>query len=847
MITIHKQEINATVIGFILFICIIPLPIIPVKSATGTINWEEYNWNTDYHSTSQISTTYFDSRSDVLWFQKWDHLHAQALKSQNLDLGNTFTVLVDYFPQGVYSWSWGATFKIIWQGGGIAWIKDQSDSYTEWGMTGQSSIQQYNKISDGKWYQLKITSTSSKIIISYDDLSDSSGYFELMNANKDSSMTGPITISLGTDRVDDYSTYYLRESYYYDNLRPLKDIIEPDLSSYRIFVEEYPIYYTRPTGLSPLIQSDDYGMWYTLPFAVPLFGTPIHSVYICSNGYLLTDRQSGIVNGNCEYSNTNLGLQTKYMIAPFWDDLRTDLAGGIATDPGVYVWNDGSSRITFEWVATRFGAPSDSFKFQVSLRVNGDHRFSYGDATNRQNFSPTIGMSNLRPDWILNPKNIWNLISDPYWESNLNSLFLDSGPTDEFFWDRGPGIPILHPPTNRLLQSTGWSPECNSDPITCMEVHGGPPGSRNYVPDELTFSFQINDPKYFFTTLKYSSDVWTPMQSAAGYSLVYLIEYMVPKDRVAGTGFPITLSNLPGHIWHYAECNGYYGGVRNCEIDVHLFNPLLIQANTQYFASVYVDMLPGYTAEYNIAQESEVYADPFPWEGTVFNQRDWYKQYIGQYWWDDRGVGRFGCGPSYLPLEIKNTNNLTSLSVSSPDEGPFDDFVKIKRWQNIKTKQDLSAYINLRQKEGNQVMKTLKDEELTEIVVTFNTGIDPEKFIEYANNMKLNINQYGLKGDQSITGQITVSENFPFTFDSYSYLVNKVNGQNLKVTDFFGHLNKNQIKDLNKYFDIQLVDFVEDQETLKIKGDYSQLGYGLITVPMFSLTYYNSLISNEVY
>jgi len=80
------------------------------------------------------------------------------------------------------------------------------------------------------------------------------------------------------------------------------------------------------------------------------------------------------------------------MIAPFWDDLRTDRAGGIVSNPGVYV-DKYSEHMVITWEATRYGASQDSIKFQAIIYRNGDVRFNLDNATNFANFSPTLGIS----------------------------------------------------------------------------------------------------------------------------------------------------------------------------------------------------------------------------------------------------------------------------------------------------------------------------------------------------------------------------------------------------------------------------------------------------------------------
>ncbi|MDI6814038.1 MAG: Ig-like domain-containing protein, partial [Desulfitobacteriaceae bacterium] len=133
---------------------------------------------------------------------------------------------------------------------------------------------------------------------------------------------------------------------------------------------------------------DDIGTWYTLPWAFPFWGEPKSRVYISSNGFLIFDPTSA----TDDWVNSLNGLRARWEIAPFWDDLRTDSAGGIVSTPGVYV--DGySNKIVITWEATRYGGRADSIKFQAVLFRNGDIQLSIAEATNLRRFSPTLGIS----------------------------------------------------------------------------------------------------------------------------------------------------------------------------------------------------------------------------------------------------------------------------------------------------------------------------------------------------------------------------------------------------------------------------------------------------------------------
>jgi len=133
---------------------------------------------------------------------------------------------------------------------------------------------------------------------------------------------------------------------------------------------------------------DDAGSWQDIPFGFPFWRTPKTRIYLCSNGFGLFDPTAP----TNDYRNSLSKLIDSWMIAPFWDDLRTDRTGGIVSEPGVYVDNY-SDRFVITWETTRYGDSSDSIKFQAILYRNGDVRINIDNATNFADFTPTLGIS----------------------------------------------------------------------------------------------------------------------------------------------------------------------------------------------------------------------------------------------------------------------------------------------------------------------------------------------------------------------------------------------------------------------------------------------------------------------
>jgi hypothetical protein len=133
---------------------------------------------------------------------------------------------------------------------------------------------------------------------------------------------------------------------------------------------------------------DDVGSWQDITFDFPFWREFKTRVYICSNGFGIFDPTAS----TNDYTNSLAELQGRWKIAPFWDDLRTDMDGGIVTNAGVYV-DKYSDHFVITWETTRYGASGDSIKFQAILHRNGDVRFNVNNATNFNNFTPTLGIS----------------------------------------------------------------------------------------------------------------------------------------------------------------------------------------------------------------------------------------------------------------------------------------------------------------------------------------------------------------------------------------------------------------------------------------------------------------------
>ena len=175
----------------------------------------------------------------------------------------------------------------------------------------------------------------------------------------------------------------------------LLKVMEPlpanDGSNYVIYYEPWDMgdnYFDPNQGVYQSAWSADDGYWsYTLPFTFPYYSATYSSVYVCSNGFL------GTTYAGADYSSTIAELESRGMIAPFWADLMTNLAG-----TGIYL-NDSYSDeygqgVLIRW-ATKFYYNRGAQNFDVVLYSNGLIRFDYGTiyGTSSTDDTPVIGVS----------------------------------------------------------------------------------------------------------------------------------------------------------------------------------------------------------------------------------------------------------------------------------------------------------------------------------------------------------------------------------------------------------------------------------------------------------------------
>jgi len=152
-----------------------------------------------------------------------------------------------------------------------------------------------------------------------------------------------------------------------------------------------PYQWTNRVSTTSVASGDDVGTWVDFSFAFPYWREyPRTRAYACSNGYL--SLHTTATYGN-DWSNSSWELRSRWLVAPFWDDLRTDRAGRrLSRNPGLYV-DSYADRIMFDWEVTHYRSNRWEIKFQAILYRNGDIRVNIDGARFFNSFTPTLGVS----------------------------------------------------------------------------------------------------------------------------------------------------------------------------------------------------------------------------------------------------------------------------------------------------------------------------------------------------------------------------------------------------------------------------------------------------------------------
>jgi carboxypeptidase D len=126
---------------------------------------------------------------------------------------------------------------------------------------------------------------------------------------------------------------------------------------------------------------DDEKAWsYDLPFTFPYYGRNYTQIRVWSNGFI----DFGAFSGSA-YDNTTQKLINNRMIAPLWDDLRTDRGGG-----DVFIDTTTPNQVTIRWAAVTYSTEYP-VNTAVTLHADGKIEFHYGSGN--ASISATVGIS----------------------------------------------------------------------------------------------------------------------------------------------------------------------------------------------------------------------------------------------------------------------------------------------------------------------------------------------------------------------------------------------------------------------------------------------------------------------
>ncbi|MHA1697714.1 MAG: nidogen-like domain-containing protein, partial [Promethearchaeota archaeon] len=143
------------------------------------------------------------------------------------------------------------------------------------------------------------------------------------------------------------------------------------LKNYSMIVD-YPFNWIDASSGTELIINDDDSRAQAIPFDFMFYNETFRTVYISSNGYLSFSDTTPT-----HYSNINLptdNVDFRFMIAPFWDDLLTENAGGNGT---VYVYTDNSTFLVVEWFNINRIDDYLVGTFEVVLKNSSEIIFNY--------------------------------------------------------------------------------------------------------------------------------------------------------------------------------------------------------------------------------------------------------------------------------------------------------------------------------------------------------------------------------------------------------------------------------------------------------------------------------------
>jgi hypothetical protein len=479
----------------------------------------------------------------------------------------------------------------------------------------------------------------------------------------------------------------------------------------------------------------------------------------------------------CHYGNSASIIKSKKMIAPFWDDLRTDISGPGVSSPGVYYWSPAPGFRVFQWEATHYSSSTYSIIIQLVLYYD-EVRFTITYANNFNNFSPTSGISKASaPDYI--PVSIGPQIT----------IKFDLDNRDIFYYDRCCSVFGLPAPKYLSLTPSGW--------LDYGNVRDGPPNSRDFTPDQSRLEWHDNPQtsieETFINYFKFTENLYSNAQNweGGGVSFAFVVEFNIEEDSLYDDSIQSInhrWTNVPGAGWSPITGEVYgSSGVHTAEFDIRVHDPQNIPINNEYHVGfdAWIDELyesPTRHLYQTTVVEYELYHDHFPWDFLFVNQRDYYKIWIGDWWISEYNVHRYGSGTPKNLLYLSSNNNFISainnsnfyngkITIRSDAFGEYEYRAQIYRSPSIDSLNKLENYIKTRH--SILLESSLDKNERYPVSITFNQKMSIDDIISFVHKNHINLQEIGFIGNNNVSGMTTISEINPLNQDIFKDLTKK--------------------------------------------------------------------------
>lgn len=618
--------------------------------------------------------------------------------------------------------------------------------------------------------------------------------------------------------------------------------------------------WTTRVSTTPIAVGDDVGTWVSLPWSFMYFREGKSRVYVCSNGFLIFDPTPA----TNDWSNSLSELKTRCKIAPFWDDLRTNRAGGIVSTPGVYVdyysddpnsnWNPDADVNNdgvvddedLDILMNAYGSTPGDPNWDPRADINGDgivdisdllivaqaygsvcsivvftwEATRYGDASDSIKFQAVLfrngtiriaingatNFADFSPTIGISKRDGagWYNITPKSGTSKTWLLAYDHGC---FMWER-PGTVGPWPWQYVRKGSCLMIPDGYEDPEGYGECGCGPVISRNYAPD---YWKPYWSPNYLLSDIEWYINQYSDAQSITGHSYCYVSEFRIATDY---GDFRDLYSTLPNAKFHIGE-KETWGGVMTREGEIYTRTPEQIAAGTIYLVDALFTMTTG-TPEECTAYEYEMKIDDWPYcqihPGGY--PLDWWKQYWAPIYSIERP---HDCEEPPDILSIREFPGGFVVVVNASDNT-----VVIRTASGIDTVDSLVTYINSRTDALSELIKQSEPEAYIPVTMTFNEPFSPSSYISFCKQYKLEPEYYRFVSERGSGISTVKNSKQPFRWDFARTLKEQRGDEIIGVTAVYGLIKVESAETLKSDSTILLMDPKEDLIVREYISFYSE-------------------------